>query len=67
MAGNPAHKAAIALAERRIFCGGNRWGRPGSSGRRPVTRGVCWPVAMDVVELETLPEAATTGFRPTRR
>ncbi len=35
MAGNPAHKAAIALAERDILWG-NRWGRPGSSGRRPL-------------------------------
>ena len=62
MAGNPAHKAAIALAERDIFVGeqmGETWFfRP----EAPVTREEFLAMAMDVVELETLPEATMTGF-----
>lgn len=59
MAGNPAHKAAIALAERDIFVGeqmGETWFfRP----EAPVTREEFLAMAMDVVGLETLPEATT--------
>ena len=62
MAGNPAHKAAIALAERDIFVGeqmGETWFfRP----EAPVTREEFLAMAMDVVGLETLPEATMTGF-----
>ena len=51
MAGNPAHKAAIALGETWFF-------RP----EAPVTREEFLAMAMDVVGLETLPEATMTGF-----
>lgn len=62
MAGHPAHKAAIALAEEEIFVGekmGETWFfRPDT----PVTREEFLAMAMDVVEMETLPEAVSTGF-----
>lgn len=60
--GNPAHKAAIALAEEGIFVGeqmGDTWFfRPDA----PVSREEFLAMAMDVVQLETLPEAVNTGF-----
>lgn len=62
MAGDPAHKAAIALAERGIFVGeqmGESWFfRPDT----PVTREEFLAMAMDVVGLETLPQTVSTGF-----
>lgn len=62
MDGDPAHKAAIALAEKEIFVGeklGESWFfRPDT----PVTREEFLAMAMDVVGMETLPEAVSTGF-----
>ena len=61
MAGNPAHKAAIALAG-GIFCEGEQMGETSFFRRRPCDPGGVLAMAMDVVELETLPEATMTGF-----
>ena len=62
MDGHPAHKAAIALAEEEVLIGerlGETWFfRPD----RSVTREEFLAMAMDVVGLETLPDAAMTGF-----
>lgn len=62
MDGNPAHKAAISLAEREIFVGeklGQTWFfRP----ETPVTREEFLALAMDTVEMDTLSQAQVTGF-----
>lgn len=62
MDGNPAHKAAISLAERGIFVGeqmGETWFfRPEAS----VTREEFLTMAMDTVEMDTLPQVQMTGF-----
>ena len=62
MDGNPAHKAAIALAEEDVFVGeqmGETWFfRPEAQ----VTREEFLAMAMDVTGMETLPEAQLTGF-----
>lgn len=62
MSGHPAHKAAIALAEEDIFVGeqlGETWFfRPEAQ----VTREEFLAMAMDLVGMETLPEAQLTGF-----
>ncbi|MBR3753423.1 MAG: S-layer homology domain-containing protein [Ruminiclostridium sp.] len=62
MGGHPAHKAAIALAEEDIFVGeqlGSTWFfRPEAQ----VTREEFLAMAMDLVGMETLPEAKLTGF-----
>ncbi len=62
MNGHPAHKAAIALAETEAFVGdrmGDGWFfRPALT----VTREEFLAMAMDVVGVETLPEATLTGF-----
>ena len=62
MAGNPAHKAAIALAERDIFVGeqmGETWFfRP----EAPVTREEFLAMAMDVAGLDALEGVTRTGF-----
>ena len=62
MDGNPAHKAAISLAERGIFVGeqmGETWFfRPEAS----VTREEFLAMAMDTVEMDTLPQVQMTGF-----
>lgn len=60
--GNPAHKAAIALAEHEIFVGekmGENWFfRPDT----PVTREEFLAMAMEAVGLEALPQELSTGF-----
>ena len=62
MAGHPAHKAAITLAEEGIFVGeqmGETWFfRPDTK----VTREEFLAMAMDLVDLDALPEGVTTGF-----
>ena len=62
MGGHPAHKAAIALAEEKVFVGermGETWFfRPEAQ----VTREEFLAMAMDLVGMETLPEARMTGF-----
>ena len=62
MGGHPAHKAAIALAEEDVFVGeqmGETWFfRPEAQ----VTREEFLAMAMDLVGMETLPEARMTGF-----
>lgn len=62
MKGDPAHKAAIALAEEEIFFGeqmGQTWlFRP----ETPVTREEFLAMAMEVVGLEALPQGVETGF-----
>lgn len=62
MAGHPAHKAAITLAEEGIFVGeqmGETWCfRPDTK----VTREEFLAMAMDLVDLDALPEGVTTGF-----
>ena len=62
MDGNPAHKAAISLAEREIFVGeklGETWFfRP----ETPVTREEFLALAMDTVEMDPLSEVQVTGF-----
>ncbi|MBR2491102.1 MAG: S-layer homology domain-containing protein [Ruminiclostridium sp.] len=62
MSGHAAHKAAIALAEEEVFVGeqmGQTWFfRPEAQ----VTREEFLAMAMDLVGLETLPEARMTGF-----
>ena len=62
MSGHPAHKAAIALAEEDVFVGeqmGETWFfRPEAQ----VTREEFLAMAMDLVGMETLPEARMTGF-----
>ena len=62
MSGNPAHKAAIRLAEQNIMVGdqlGGTWFfRPNS----PVTRTEFLAAAMDTVGLNTLTDITATGF-----
>ena len=62
MSGHSAHKAAIALAEQEVFVGermGTTWFfRPEAQ----VTREEFLAMAMDLVGMETLPEARMTGF-----
>lgn len=62
MAGHPAHKAAITLAEEGIFVGeqmGETWFfRPDTK----VTREEFLAMAMDLVDLDALSEGVTTGF-----
>ena len=62
MEGNPAHKASIRLAEEGIFVGeqmGETWFfRPDTK----VTREEFLAMAMDLVDLDALPEGVTTGF-----
>lgn len=62
MSGHPAHKAAIALAEADIFVGdqmGDTWFfRPEAT----VTREEFLTMAMELVEMDALPEASVTGF-----
>ena len=60
--GNPAHKAAIRLAEEEIFVGECMGGQYFFQPETPVNRSQFVAMAMDVVELETLPEATMTGF-----
>lgn len=62
MEGHPAQKAAIALAEKKIFVGeqlGETWFfRPDAE----VSREEFLAMAMKMVNLDTLPEAQYTGF-----
>lgn len=62
MSGHPSHKAAIALAEEEVFVGeqmGETWFfRPEAQ----VTREEFLAMAMDLVGMDTLPEAQLTGF-----
>ena len=62
MSGHAAHTAAIALAEEEVFVGeqmGQTWFfRPEAQ----VTREEFLAMAMDLVGMETLPEARMTGF-----
>ncbi len=62
MGGHPAQKAAIVLAEKKIFVGekmGETWlFRPDAA----VSREEFLAMAMDVVGMDTLPEATRTGF-----
>lgn len=67
MAGNPAHKAAITLAQREIFVGekmGETWFfRPDA----PVSREEFLAMAMDTVGMDTLPKVQITGFADDER
>lgn len=60
--GHPAQKAAMALAEQEIFVGeklGETWFfRPDAA----VSREEFLAMAMDLVEMDTLPQAQLTGF-----
>ena len=62
MAGHPAQKAGIVLAEEEIFVGekmGETWFfRPDAT----VTREEFLAMAMDLVGMDTLPDATMTGF-----
>lgn len=62
MSGHPAHKAAIALAEREVFVGeqvGETWlFRPEAQ----VSREEFLAMAMDLVDVDTLPQITRTGF-----
>lgn len=62
MGGNPAHKAAIRLAERNVMVGdqlGNTWFfRPDTS----INRTEFLAAAMDTVGLDTIEDITTTGF-----
>ena len=62
MSGHPAHRAAIALAERKLFVGeqlGDTWFfRP----ETPVSREEFLAMAMDVVGLDTMESSPLSGF-----
>ena len=62
MEGNPAHKAAIRLAEEGVFVGACMGGEYFFQPDVPVTRGEFVAMAMDAAGVETLSGVESTGF-----
>lgn len=60
--GHPAQKAAIRLAEEKLFVGEQMGGTWFFRPDAPVTREEFLSLAMDLVEMDTLPQATRTGF-----